>query len=467
MNAFSRYDEPAFAGFVDQSFTRPQAIDLQPVRETFEPCPHGTWFASSIDLRNPEGDLLTRDVIDKIEAARQLKNPRKRRQTEGAKRKQERLLRAILANGLACYFHRNPPLVAYRRTTAFYKNEPDWLSTKALKGIIDQMASIRLIHSRLGQWGDASSTYSLAEELLALCEQFGVGRHSLASKLPPERLVRLRETNSEGPEITFEPSPETENWTEQLAGYNTFVARHNLAVEPSVSELAGWLKKANDSGREGKPKLAEPELFKVDLYRMFNNASFDQGGRLYGGWWIGAPKDVRSKITIDGKPTIEADYSGCAVRMLYHERGIDYRGDPYVISPLVAYAETNGLALDHFREGVKRFIQALINGDEARSPEQFRLDGFTFKPFKRRAVRDMIEQAHPDIADEFGGRSGLRLQRADSDLALSIIGNLMKIGILALPVHDSFLVPNEQKEKLIVEMNNCYLQKFGFYPVIK
>jgi hypothetical protein len=79
----------------------------------------------------------------------------------------------------------------------------------------------------------------------------------------------------------------------------------------------------------------------------------------------------------------------------------------------------------------------------------------------------MIEKAHPEIADAFGGGSGLRLQRADSDLALSIISNLMETGILALPVHDSFLVENENKDQLMIEMNNCYFNKFGFYPIIK
>ncbi|SHN51034.1 hypothetical protein [Erythrobacter sanguineus] len=466
MNAFSRPDTTPFAAFVDQSSIQPDAIEAQRVRAKIEPCTHGTWLVSSIDLRNPEGDLLTRAVFDKIEAARQVGNPRKRRQPESGKLRQERLVRAILANGLACRFHRDPPLVAYRRTSGFYGKEPRWLSARALARTVDQMASLGLLYTRRGKWGDASSTYSLSHSLLELSEQVGVVLHSLTSKLPSERLIRLREANAGGPEITFEHNPETESWAKQLAAYNAFVARHNLAIEPSEIELAGWVKKVNDSRNEGKPKLVKPELFKTDLYRMFNNASFTQGGRLYGGWWIGAPKHVRAKITIDGRPTVEADYSGCAIRMLYHEKGIDYRDDPYAIAPLVAYAEENGLAPEHFREGVKRLMQALINGDEGGAPELARIEGFTFKPFLRRDVRAMIEQAHPHIADAFGGGSGLRLQRADSDLALTIISNLMEKGILALPIHDSFLVAKENKDQLIFEMNNSYFNKFCFNPVI-
>ena len=44
---------------------------------------------------------------------------------------------------------------------------------------------------------------------------------------------------------------------------------------------------------------------------------------MYGAWWITVPKALRRKITINGKPTVELDFSGCAIRMLYHERGLE------------------------------------------------------------------------------------------------------------------------------------------------
>jgi len=467
MKVSSRLQKTPYVPFLYQPDLKPEPAEAAPKKAEPAPLHLGKWFTSSIDLRNPEGDRLTAAVVEKIEAARQSVKPRKRTRRAVDVQNQARLVRGILANGLACHFHRQPPLVAYRRTSGFYVNEPNWLTASALARTVDQMASVGLVNSTLGEWGCVSSTYSLSERLLGLCEEIGVGHGSLALQLPPERLVRLRETNSNGPEVAFEQTAETELWAQQIAAYNAFVARHNLAVKPSVWELAGWMKKVNEAQREGTPRQIKPELFKTDLYRTFNNATFDQGGRLYGGWWIGAPKHVRSKITIDDKPTVEADFSGCAIRMLYHEKGIDYRSDPYHIGPLVAYAEKNGLAPDHFREGVKRFMQALINGDEAGSPERFKIENFTFKPFKRRVVREMIKQTHPDIAGEFGGGSGLRLQRADSDLALAIISNLMGDGILALPIHDSFLVKIEYKDQLIAEMNNCYYNKFGYNPIIK
>ena len=467
MKVSSRLPMTPFASPLYQPDVMPKAAEAAPKQVELAPLQLGKWLTSSIDLRNPAGDQLAIAVVEKIEVARQRAKPRKRARRALDVRNQARLVRAILANGLACHFHRDPPLVAYRRTSGYYVNEPSWFTANALARTVDQMASVGLVNSTLGEWGCVSSTYSLSEKLLRLCDEIGVGKGSLALQLPPGRLVRLRETNADGPEIAFEPTAETEAWTGRLVAYNAFVAQHNLAVEPSEWEAASWLKKVNDARRKGTPRLVKPELFKTDLYRTFNNASFDQGGRLYGGWWIGAPKYVRSKITIDGNPTVEADYSGCAIRMLYHEKGIDYRDDPYLIEPLVAYAERNGLAPDHYREGVKLLMQALINGDEDGVPERTRIKDFTFKPFSRPDVRTMIEQAHPGIADAFGARSGLRLQRDDSDLALSIISNLMNRAILALPVHDSFLVEAKYKLELINEMKKCYFDKYGFYPIIE
>ena len=47
----------------------------------------------------------------------------------------------------------------------------------------------------------------------------------------------------------------------------------------------------------------DPEKQPIDftkrmLYRPFNNGSFEEGGRFYGGWWQSVPKEFRPSITI-------------------------------------------------------------------------------------------------------------------------------------------------------------------------
>ena len=95
-------------------------------------------------------------------------------------------------------------------------------------------------------------------------------------------------------------------------------------------------------------------------------------------------------------------------------------------------------------------------------------NGLTFVPhFKRDAVTRMIEAKHEAIAADFGSGAGIRLQKLDSDLALSIITGLMEEGIAALPIHDSFIVEAVHKDRLFQLMNDQYKEMFGFNPVIK
>ena len=62
--------------------------------------------------------------------------------------------------------------------------------------------------------------------------------------------------------------------------------------------------------------------------RIFNNGSFEEGGRFYGGWWERIPSRCRPHITIVGMPTVEMDYSAIQPRLLLSERKVEPDGDP-------------------------------------------------------------------------------------------------------------------------------------------
>lgn len=452
--------------------THGSPLAAQPFQQKFLPAPErahpdrpikGTWFRSELDLRVPEGSELTTAIIERI-AGIEIRS-KALRPRDALNR--FRLVRSILANALACYHHRVLPYVAYRRTSAFYWAEPEWLNGNSIAHSIDLLVECGLVHSWIGRKRRASSTYAPTRGLLELALEYEVGRASIVANLPRERLVRLRESNSDGPELSFAGDKATEGWSDQLEAYNHFVAQHDLSVSVSKPEVREWLVKLNKQKAFSGLSLRMPELFRSSLYRTFNNGSFDYGGRLYGAWWTNAPRSIRSSIKINGSDTVEYDYSGCAIRMLYHEGKIDYQEDPYRIEPLWEFARQKALPEDHFREPVKALTQALINGRSDGFPERARIDNFTFKPFSRGEIREMIEEKHSAIADNLATGAGLRLQRKEADLALSIIMELMDQGILALPVHDSFLVDQQFEKELNKRMDSCYLNLFGFHPCIK
>ena len=196
------------------------------------------------------------------------------------------------------------------------------------------------------------------------------------------------------------------------------------------------------------------------LYRVFNNSSFESGGRFYGGWWQQVPSEFRRYITIDGEPTIEMDYSAHHPHLFYAEKGIEFEGDPYDI----------GLE-DKFRPLVKLAFQKLINGK--RHPMQPKPGGddplyleeevgLTWKAFIQQ-----IKDIHKPIADLFGTGIGLRFQREDSFIAQSVMLHNNPNKIPVLPIHDSFIVQEKYKQALEDSMNEAMLRSYGTTIPIK
>lgn len=424
----------------------------------------GTWFDEGLDFREPEGDAFTRHIIGLIGPFEGLKIGRSKIKAEYHYTR----VRKLLANALRCSYFYDPALVSFFRKAGRLKDKPLWFTGTGMRSATDVLAKAGLIDLTLGQPGSAS-TYEATEALLFAALDFGVTEASLTYRLPRERLVRLYETNRKGPYTDFDPTCETEQWTAMLETFNGFLDQQNIALDLSFSEQARVARAWNYKRADELPRYHSLELLRTHLYRQFNNGSFEEGGRLYGGWWISIPKQLRPRISINGQATVELDYSGCAIRMLYHQRGLECPDDPYHLEAIAAFETEKGYPPRHFREAIKDLTQARINGANREKDMMCELkDGVTFSPqFTREKVTAMIEAKHKAIGDAFGSGEGIRLQRMDSELALNIVTELMEQGISALPIHDSFIVQECHKERLFQEMNDKYKDMFGFNPVIK
>ena len=82
---------------------------------------------------------------------------------------------------------------------------------------------------------------------------------------------------------------------------------------------------------QNKERGSDPQvnLANRSLYRVFTDTSFTRGGRFYGGWWQNIPSRLRPFITINGKETVELDYSSMHPRMLYAHIGMECPDEPY------------------------------------------------------------------------------------------------------------------------------------------
>lgn len=182
------------------------------------------------------------------------------------------------------------------------------------------------------------------------------------------------------------------------------------------------------------------------VVRIFNG-NMNRGGRFYalGSSWQNIPATERPRISIDGEPVVELDYSTLHPSLLYAEVG--------AVPPHDSYAIGNWP-----RPLVKKALLVLINASNlpavrvylAHCPEMAALGPADEQDALHTAslVIADIKRVHQPIAKFFHADTGARLMRVDSDLACAVQDKLRRQGIVTLPVHDSFLVQERHVDAL-------------------
>jgi len=270
---------------------------------------------------------------------------------------------------------------------------------------------------------------------------------------PSSDCIRLKDRD--GRLIGYDDTPDTRGMRERLIAWNEFIDLHLVDLLLSDAELeAVYEQHAEDDGEEqafyGDERDAPQyvDLKRTRLHRVFNNGSFDEGGRFYGGWWQRVPSNLRPSIMINGIPTREIDFSNLHAAMLYASKGHPLRAAAYSLEGLDA----------RYRKLIKTTFFKMINareGQQIRSPNPGELpDGWTWQQ-----LQDAIRDKHAVIGDYLQSGHGLRLQRKDADIAEDVMLTMMNQDILVLPIHDSFITYKGRSKMLIAEMTRAYRDK--------
>ncbi|TGQ36515.1 hypothetical protein [Mesorhizobium sp. M00.F.Ca.ET.216.01.1.1] len=168
------------------------------------------------------------------------------------------------------------------------------------------------------------------------------------------------------------------------------------------------------------------------LRRIFTQARFTSGGRMFGGFWQQLRKHERRQgLRIGGEKAVELDYGQVGPRILYGMAGhLPATNDLYFMH-----------GYNQQRHGIKKVMSAMIFAGE-------RLDRFpkdTRKLFRRGdrigAVVEAIEANHPLIKDHFHKGLGHDAQFVESSILVDVLLELRAKGVVALPIHDAVMVP--------------------------
>jgi len=189
------------------------------------------------------------------------------------------------------------------------------------------------------------------------------------------------------------------------------------------------------------------------------------GGRFYGGWWQQIRRPLRPWITINGRPTVEIDYAGLHIHILYQLRDL-LLGDkePYIVSKGNDHEGKRALYKRLMLAGVnaktdKGCITAVIDEVEA-NPQDYppvTVKRQTFRNQLKKMLQELKEH-HTEIADDINSGKGLRCQYIDSEIAYKVITKMTDKDIPVLCMHDSFICMDKDAKEVKQVMVQAYVE---------
>ena len=252
--------------------------------------------------------------------------------------------------------------------------------------------------------------------------------------------------------VNVEQTKEIKDIQENLYMINLFLSKQCITLDLDDKRLSELVNTVTN-------RKQDAELFdlrRIQLVRIFSRGSIDKGGRFYRGWWQGIPSIHRPHIRINGKKTIEVDYSGMHLRMLYALCNIEfpYDKDPYDIG-LEAWEGKE----DPRRKTIKKAFNAILNDEEG--TYKLKAKDETVLGLSNDEFHQKLKDTHPKIYQEIQSDIGLRLQKLDSDIAEDVLLQLTSLSIPCLPVHDSFIVTASNELLLIDLLKNTFRKYLG------
>ena len=257
-------------------------------------------------------------------------------------------------------------------------------------------------------------------------------------------------------DISYEDTPSTNQWRDDLKKYNDLLAKTYIDI-PVFSEKGIVLPSKGNKNQTYTFSLNQSD--KV-VQRIFNNNSWEDGGRFYGGWWQRIPSDYRGGIHFSTMPTSELDFSGLHINLIYLLCKKDFlKSDPYDIYGIGIKGLNRQIVkiiLLHIinaksRESAVKSITMRINFDTTlyEYVSQNNLDYISFI--------DEILINHKPIKKYFFSGQGIKLQNFDAMMAEKVINHFTNLDIPVLCIHDSFLIAADKTK----DLNQVMTEKYG------
>ena len=393
-----------------------------------------------------------------------------RQEQENARIKKKHL-KVVLLDLYVAWLNDPDLNIAVHMSPAAYSNGTVFSSGKSRYNELNiKVSTIDIVHrldeagliGRKDGWQDSGGKGFLTRiwptpELTKLFEDAAFGFFDIGYAENRETIILRDEDKIDVP---YDDTSMVREMRQLLQDYNKLLERTFIDIQ-SLDEPRIELpekKKRRQSNKQVFVNITHHDKF---VRRIFNNNTFDDGGRFYGGWWQRIDSDYRKDIRMNDVPTVEIDYSSLHVILAYTEAGLDYwqntDKDPY---DLPVRGVNNP---EHSRDITKLFFLLSLNTTDEqalyrafRSELNYKVYPYTFPDEVLAELLDTIKQGHPDIAHLICSGAGLKLMNIDSRICEYVIADFVRTNTPILTVHDSFIVPFGEEDRLLQLMKEAF-----------
>ena len=264
-------------------------------------------------------------------------------------------------------------------------------------------------------------------------------------------------------DVPVPSTAEVEAYRDDLHAFNQFLVQNCISLNlknNQLEQLAVDLKnrKEEAASEDDQSKLSILNFGRVQLRRIFSRGLMTKGGRFYGGWWQSLPSQYRAHILINDKKTVEVDCSGMSLRIFAALKGEEVSTDEDIYN--LSFEDWQ-FKTDPRRNAIKTFVNAMLNDEQGNyrlSKTEQAQTGLTHKQLK-----DKLFEIYEWLEKAIHAGVGLDTQFHDSQIAMTVMKEMMAEGILVLPIHDSFIVRSgfqQHLEKTMIDAFYTHLERW-------
>lgn len=420
----------------------------------------------NIDVNN----LVFNSVLDKVFNSLKLKR------NNHFKRKE--FLRTILLNlkigaesktYIAVHLNKNHYIIPDRYKKAFF-------TYSVVKDVIDELITNGWISLIKGSYNKAKksgipSRIRPMKKLEVELRNFNLD--DIVVDIPDELIYLRKDVGNSRIEVNYKDTKLTKKMRADLLQYSRIRKQCSVSLQnvPLAlfklhwNEIKHFVNTNPNSLSVSKGNVSFVPIRTTFLVRKFND-TFNKGGRFYCGFESNLSSSLRPYLHFDNNPTIELDYSGMHIRMLYHLKKLNKYSDVYNIEPKNqklrdVYKDVALISINSRKNYAVKAIRHCL----ANKPGKNLLPNL-----KDSTINNLISKfikKHRHIQNKLFSGIGIKLQNYDSIIANDIMMHFSTKKILCFCIHDSFLVPVKYQAQLRKQMRKSYKKVMGLYPVIK